>query len=202
MKTINLMTLDKVEHLVQPEQFYEVNMDSPALTILTDFKQHKPLIIDADTSATQADYLMRKSHVRLLLVVDEHDELIGTISLQELDGQHMQILQNQGIDRQDVSLRDLMVPRTQQMAIRYRDILDATIEDVLHALQKNGKMHCLVVDKQEHQIRGIISASDIARRLHVPIEIEMPTTFIDIFRAVNGLDQPLSATEHLNVASF
>ncbi|MFT7228183.1 MAG: CBS domain-containing protein [Methylophilaceae bacterium] len=67
--------------MVQPEQFYEINMDSPALTILTDFKQHKPLMIDTDTSAAQADYLMEKSHVRLLLVVDEGDELIGTISL-------------------------------------------------------------------------------------------------------------------------
>jgi CBS domain containing-hemolysin-like protein len=127
MKNINLMSLDNVEHLVQPEHFYEVNMDSPALTILTDFKQHKPLIIDADTPATQANFLMRKSHVRLLLVIDADDELIGTISLLELDGQHMQILQNQGIDRNDITVRDLMIPRSQQKILRYRDLLDANI---------------------------------------------------------------------------
>lgn len=202
MKKINLMTLDNVEHLIQPEEFHEIDTDSSAMTIFTDFKQHTPLLIDADTPAMQAEYLMRKSHVRLLLVVDVQNELIGTISLQELDGQHMQILQSQGIDRLEMTVRDLMVPRTQQRVVKYRDLLTASIGDVLDALQKNGKMHCLVVDKQAHHIRGIISASDIARRLHIPIEIEQQTTFVDIFRAVHGIDKPFSSTEHFNVVNF
>lgn len=187
MKKVNLLPLDQVEHLVQPEDFHEVTVDSPALTIFTDFKKHMPRVIEADTPAVQASYLMKKAHVRLQLVVDKGNELIGTISLKELDGQHLQILQNQGISRQSIIVRDLMIPRSQQKVVDYQQLVDANIGDVLDALQLNGTLHCLVVDREEHHIRGIIAASDIARRLHVPIEIEKPATFVDIFRAVNEM---------------
>ena len=199
MKKIHLQSLDNIEHLVQPENFNEITTDSPAVTIFTDFKQHLPLVIDADTPAMQADYLMKKAHVRLKLVVDENNELIGTISLQELNGQHIQILQNQGIDRKDINVRDLMIPRSKQKVVNYQQLVDATIGDVLEALKKNGTLHCLVVDTDHHQIRGIISASDIAKRLHIPVEIASPTTFIDIFRAVHGMDRPFSPSEQFNV---
>lgn len=202
MKKIHLMSLDNVEHLIQPEDFNEINIDSPALNIFTDFKQHLPLVIDADTPATQADYLMKKAHVRLKLVVDENNELIGTISLQELNGQHIQILQNQGIDREAINVRDLMIPRSKQKAVDYQQLVNATIGDVLDTLQKNGTLHCLVVDKVQHQIRGIISASDIARRLHIPVEIATPTTFVDIFKAVHGMDRPFSPLEQFNVVDM
>ncbi|WP_438970618.1 CBS domain-containing protein [Methylophaga sp.] len=198
MKKILLTPLDNVEHLVQPEDFNEITTASPALTIFTDFKQHLPLVIDADTPAMQADYLMKKAHVRLKLVVDKDRELIGTISLQELNEQYIQILQNQGVDRADISVRDLMIPRSQQKVVHYQQLVDATIDDVLDALQKNGTLHCLVVDTEQHQIRGIISASDIARRLHIPVEIATPTTFVDIFKAVNGMDLPFSPSEQFH----
>jgi len=201
MKKIDLMSLDNVEHLIQPADFNEITIDSPALTIFTDFKQHLPLVIDADTPAMQADYLMKKAHVRLKLVVDKNDELLGTISLQELSEQYIQILQNQGLDRDDINVRDLMIPRSQQKVVDYRQLVDATIGDVLDALQQNGTLHCLVVDREHHQIRGIISASDIARRLHIPVEIATPTTFVDIFRAVNGMDRPFSPSEQFNLVS-
>lgn len=187
MKKVTLLPLDDIEHLVQPEDFDEITIDSPALRILTDFKQHLPQIIDADTPAVQASYLMRKAHVRLQLVVDRGNELIGTISLKELDGQHLQIMQSQGFNRQSIIVRDLMIPRKNLKAVDYQQLLSASIGDVLDALQLNGTLHCLVVDRDQHHIRGIISASDIARRLHVPVEIAKPATFVDIFRAVNQM---------------
>lgn len=201
MKKIHLMSLDNVEHLVQPEDFNEITSDSPALTIFTDFKKHLPLVIEADTPAIQADYMMKKAHVRLKLVVDENNELIGTISLQELNGQHIQILQNQGMDREEINVRDLMIPRSQQKVVNYQQLVDATIGDVLDALQTNGTLHCLVVDRDQHQIRGIISASDIARRLHIPVEISAPATFVDIFKAVNGMDRPFSPSEQFHAVN-
>ena len=187
MKKLSLLPLDTVEHLIQPEDFHEVTVDSPAVTIFTDFKQHMPRVIEADTPAVQAGYMMKKAHVRLQLVVDNSNELIGTISLKELDGQHLQIMQNQGFSRQSMLVRDLMIPRRQQKVVDYQQLLHATVGDVLEALQLNGSLHCLVVDHEAHHIRGIIAASDIARRLHIPVEIEKPATFVDIFKAVNDM---------------
>jgi len=41
-----------------------------------------------------------------------------------------------------------------------------------------------VVDRSGRQIRGLISASDVARRLHIPILIERIPSFVDIFSSV------------------
>ncbi|MDO7598263.1 MAG: hypothetical protein MUR51_11425 [Pseudomonadota bacterium] len=75
MKNINLLALEHEAHLVHPEEFNEITLHFPAVTIFTDFKKHTPLEIEADTPAIQVQYLMRKTHVHMQLVVDDNDEL-------------------------------------------------------------------------------------------------------------------------------
>jgi len=186
MKKINLIPLESTDHLIQPEEFSDITLDSPATAIFTDFKKYKPLVIDADIPAKNARYLMQKAHVRLKLVIDENDELIGTLSLNELDEQKFFMLHAQGVDREDVLVSDVMVPRSDVRAISYEELQLASISDVIESLKQNGTQHCLVIDLKQHYIRGVISATDIARRLHMPLEIHKPTTFVDIFVAVNG----------------
>ena len=187
MKNINLIELDNNAHLVQPEEFDEITLSSQALAIFTDFKKHKPLVIDADTSVTEALSLMRKSHVHLNLVVDDANELIGMISSIDLDEQRLLVFQNHGIEREQLTVKDLMIPRAKIKALRYEQLVSSSIADITELLKTNHTRHCLVVKQDTHQIRGIISASDIARRLHIPFEVESPTTFVDIFAAVNNV---------------
>jgi CBS domain containing-hemolysin-like protein len=185
MKNINLLALEHEAHLVHPEEFNEITLHSPALTIFTDFKKHMPLEIEADTPAIQVQYLMRKTHVHMQLVVDDNDELIGLINSSDLDDQKLLILQNKGIDRGQILVKDLMLPRAEIKVLDFKQLISATIADIVGALKQKGAQHCLVVDSEHKQIRGLISASDIARRLHIPLKIELPTTFVDIFVAVN-----------------
>jgi len=184
MKNMQLTALDKIAHLVNPEQFNEITLHSPALSIFTDFKQHQPQVIEGDTPAFRTKYLMRKSHSQLKLVVDMAGELIGTISLNELSEQNFMLQQARGVARDDIQVRDLMVPRTNMKAIDYEQLQYASVGDVVDALKQNRVQHCLVLDVESHQIRGIISATDIATRLHMPLEIEPPGTFLDIYRTM------------------
>ena len=184
MKNMTMMSLDTTDHLVHPEEFNEITQNQSALSIFTDFKKHQPIVIEGDTPAIQAEFLMRKAHVRLKLVVDKQDELIGTISLSELDEQHFIQHLSKGIAREDIRVKDLMVPRTQIKALTYSELQNSSIADVVQTLQQNHQQHCLVLDPDQHHIRGIISATDIARRLHMSLAIEKTPTFIDIFQAV------------------
>ena len=184
MKTLTMMTLDTTDHLVHPEEFNEVTLNSPALTIFTDFKKHQPIVIEGDTPAIQAEFLMRKAHVRLKLVVDKNDEMIGTISLNELDEQNFIQHLGKGICREDILVKDLMLPRAQIKALSYRELKNSSVDDVVQALKQNHQQHCLVIDPSQHHIRGIVSASDITRRLHMSLVIEKAPTFVDIFQAV------------------
>lgn len=187
MKNMNLITLNSLDHLVHPDEFDEITLSSPAISVFTDFKEHKPLVIESDIPAVQAEFLMRKAHVRLKLVVDKNAELIGTISLTQLSDQNILIHQQKGLDRDDILVKHLMTPRSEIKALDYKEMMNSTIADVIETLKKDGSQHCLVVETQEHQIRGIISTSDIARRLHMPIDIETKTTsFIDVFKAIHN----------------
>ena len=184
MKNLTMIALDDTDHLVHPEEFSEVTLWSSALSIFTDFKNHQPSVIEGDTPAIQAEFLMRKAHVRLKLVVDKSDALVGTISFNELDEQNFIKHLAKGVGREEILVTDLMIPRAHIKAISYPELKTVSISDVIHHLKQNHQQHCLVIDPDVHHIRGIISASDIARRLHMPLVIESRPTFVDIFQAV------------------
>ena len=186
MKNIKLINLDANDHLVHPEEFDEITLTSPALSVFTDFKAHIPLEVEAHIPAIDAKYMMQKAHVRLKIVVDNSTELVGTISLSQLSNQNILIHQHKGLDRDDILVKHLMTPRAEVKVLTYKDITNSTIADIIEALKKHGTQHCLVVESEGHQIRGIVSTSDIARRLHIPLDIESKTTtFADIFKAIN-----------------
>jgi len=185
MKNIHLVSLESNAHLVQPEEFNEITLDSSVRNIFTDFKKHQPLVIDADTLACDALFLMQKSHVHLQLVVDDNNELIGTISQNELNEQQFLIEQKKGFDRYQLTVGDLMLERENIKGLHYRLLDLISIADLIESLKKEGMQHCLVTDPENNQIRGIISARDISRRLHIAVDIESPQTFVNIFEAVN-----------------
>lgn len=186
MKSMNLMALDNVDHLVHPEEFNEIGLHSPALSLIADFRQYQPRVIDSDTPAFRARYLMRKAHTPLRLVVDLNGEFIGLISMNELSEQNFMLQQARGLSRDDILVRDLMVPRKQIKALPYQELEHASIGDVMETLKQNRQRFCLVLDPEHHQIRGVISADDISTRVNVPLEIGQPDTFMEIFRAMRS----------------
>ncbi|EWH08399.1 hypothetical protein DS2_17697 [Catenovulum agarivorans DS-2] len=187
MKNLSLYPVDSHDHLVQPEEFKEINLRSAALEIFTDFKKHKPLMIDSQTSALAAEQEMIRSHVKMKLVVDQNKELIGLISYDDICKQSVVSMVVNGFQQHEVSVADLMRPRDSLHALEYSDIVSSCIGDVVNTLQKNGVQHCLVVDHQQQHIRGLVSASDIARKLRLNISIQKAPSFADIFTAVRGL---------------
>ena len=43
-----------------------------------------------------------------------------------------------------------------------------------------SKHHCLVMDRDTHEVRGVISVSDIARELRLPLDIQGRPTFAEL----------------------
>jgi CBS domain containing-hemolysin-like protein len=185
MKTLQMHSLDSVDHLVQPDEAEPVTLASPALLIFTDFNKSQPLMIDSHSRATEAEHEMRKAHVKLKFVVDQSLEMIGVVSFQDLSADTVIKLVASGVSRDEILVTDLMRPRSVLRSIDISDLEKATVGDVIHTLQENGEQHCLVIDRTKHHIRGLISASDIARRLHLPVVIEQTPTFISIFASLH-----------------
>lgn len=186
MSKLTLHPLNSDARLVEPEDFSHLSVASPATAILTDFRDHKPMVVETDETALSAEHQMRAAHVRLKLVVDGKHRLVGTISDEELRGECLVRQVANGMPRDEVSVGELMRPRSELKAVDYQQLKHATIGDLIAALQDEGVRHCLVVEPAEGHVRGMISVGDIARRLHVPVDICERLSFADLARAMSG----------------
>lgn len=185
MKVLDVFEVVAADHLVQPEEFEDVQGTTPALAILTDFRRHIPPMVDSYLVATEARDIMLAENVKIKLVVDERKEFIGVISLDDLSHHNLLLKQTAlRIQHHELLVRDLMHPRASISAIDFGQFKNATVADVVSALKKSHQEYLLVVDKDAHHIRGVVSSRDIASRLHAPVEIEKELTFVDIFTAV------------------
>lgn len=186
MTIMNLRNVETVDHLVWPGEFWDVGLRSSALTLFTDFRRHEPLVLDGWMRAVDAARFMAQSHAKLRLVVDHGGEFIGTITRDDLSEQRLLKQVAAGQNREDIQVLDLMTHRHELRAMAYRDISRATVADVLETLRSNGERHCLVVNQRAHEIRGLIAASDVARRLHRHLDFQVAPTFAEIYRAIHG----------------
>ncbi|MEW6989626.1 CBS domain-containing protein [Colwelliaceae bacterium 6441] len=78
-------------------------------------------------------------------------------------------------------VKDLMIPKYQLQAFEFDDLLTTTVEDIVFTLENNKLRHCLVLDSKNHHIRGVISSSDIARKLHINVKIDNEFSFNAIY---------------------
>ena len=186
MKALHLFEIDHVDQIVSPENFVQTTLESPASEVFTDFKQHKALVVLANTPAPRALEMMMQEHVKMKVVLSTDGEFVGVISTNELTERKIVSEVAKGSLRDDVLVSDLMISRDSLKAFDFDELKKARVRDVIQSLKGNGLQHCLVVDHHLEQIRGVISSSDIARKLHLPIQIDNLVSFKKIFEAVRG----------------
>jgi CBS domain containing-hemolysin-like protein len=177
--------IDGDDHLAWPENHEEISQDSPALSVFTDFTVNQPLVLDFTTPAYEAEEFMLKAHVKLKLVVDEKNKFLGVVALEDLKHPDFLMRMAAVYNRESLTIGDVMRHRDTLEAFCYADLERATIGDVITSLQDCNRQHCLVVDKTVHQIRGLISLSDVARKLKVKIQPGHTSSFAELYVSLN-----------------
>ena len=185
MSKLELHSISDIDDLAWPEDIEDLHLHSPAVAFFTDFLRVKPMIVEANVSAANTQLMMRKAHVRLKFVVDSHQRLLGVVNSDDLSDEKIVQRVSEGFKREDLLVSEFMTPKKSLSALTYSDVARATITDVIATLKDNGERHCLVLDEDAHKIRGIFSASDISRKLHLPIDIHQKSSFYSIFLAVS-----------------
>ena len=186
MKSLDLYTIEKIDHIVTPENYEHLTLDSSAVEIFTDFREFHPLVVDSDTKAVEAKFLMEKSHVNLKIVLNSEMRLCGVVGLDDLSEQRLVTEVSKGKTREDILVTDIMLPRADMMAFDYHEVRRSSVQHILSTLKHNNLQYCLVVDHEAHEIRGIISANEIARKLNIPLLMNPPAgTFSEIFSALH-----------------
>jgi len=180
--TISLNGVKSISSLCSSEA---LDITSNASYIVTDFTHKRPQLIEKDVSVDEALYMMKMGHVRSKIVIDQSENLMGVISSSDLASYKvLHIAQLRNVSRADLTVENLMIKKEDMRAINFSKISNYTIGDVLATLRNMGQQHVLLIDT-ENTLRGLISASDIARALHIPINInEKAHTFKEIFDVV------------------
>jgi len=168
-----------------------LSLEDPALEVMTDLEQVAAVTIDPEASIEHAMRVMVRRNVRLLLVVNVDNEIVGLITSTDLLGEKPFLhLREQGGRRADIQVRDLMTPHERLEAIRMRDVRGAKVGHVLETLKASRRQHALVVDSDAQgnpMVRGIFSASQLSRQLGQTVQTGMVAhTFAEIEAALNG----------------
>jgi CBS domain containing-hemolysin-like protein len=186
MKKLQLLNLDVTDNVVSPDEFEMTTLQSSATAIFTDFKKHQAQVVERGVSAENTLKLMLKTHVRMKIVVSEYNDFLGIISTNELTEQKILAQVSKSNSRDEVLVDDLMIPKYRLHAFDFEELKNATVNDVLMALNNYKLRHCLVLDKSNHHIRGVISSSDIARKLKLNINLNLENTFSSIYQAAHA----------------
>lgn len=185
-------------HLLQTEARYHqpgedperVRIDSPALAVMTDLRQIPAATIDLEAPLDAANRFMIRRGVRLLLVTDDDRQVLGLITANDILGEKpVKFALERGIKRQDIRVRDIMTPRDVLEVLHYADLVHAEVGHVVATLKHSGRQHALVTDQSgdgaTQAVRGIFSASQVARQLGVAIQTtEVAQTFAEIGAAL------------------
>jgi CBS domain containing-hemolysin-like protein len=170
----------------EPSTFTLVRADSPAMCVMTDFKQVSVATTPPEATLTQANQTMISRGVRLLLVVDRNDEVLGLITSRDTSGEKpIQMVQERGGKFTDLLVADLMCPRERIDLIEGRDVLAAKVGDVVATLKALHRQHAMVGERDpisgKVRIRGVFSATQIGRQLGMAIQtFDVASTFSEI----------------------
>ena len=180
--------LDNFASIDRPDQDKQLTLDSLAQEVFTDFRQHTPLMLEQSTTVNAAIDMMHRSHVKQKLVIDANESFRGVITLADLKSVKVaQASEATGLKREDLTVAHVMTGRSRLQAIDVKSLRTAKIGDVLATLESLGDQHVLVVDRDTESVRGIISATDIARALHDPVKINTRAkSFAEIVDAIRA----------------
>ncbi|UDL06395.1 CBS domain-containing protein [Marinobacter sp. CA1] len=174
--------------IVQPGSHLELTLDDPALILMTDFRQQAPSVIDHDLSVGDARVRMKLADVALKLVVNRSGDCIGLIALKDVLGKRAMARAHQmGRPLEEVRVPDIMQPLSSLPLVRLADLERASVGDVVATFQHQHAEHLVVTDGSANAVVGLISASQVSKRLQIPLDSEVrATSFSDIMAAVQG----------------
>ena len=193
-KPLKLFTLKTQTGYLRP--FFStpkmVKVSDCALEVMTDLQFVPAAVVLAETDVESATQKMISRGVRTLLVTDKSEDVIGLITSRDLIGDRPhQLMQRRAIAFCDVQVLDIMTPAKDIEVMPLNDVLHARVGDIIMTLKHSGRQHALVVEEvafsDKQMIRGIFSASQIARQLGIALQQHgMYQNFAEIDRALQA----------------
>lgn len=181
---LNLAALAPGSRVVDREPPPQVSLDDPARAVMTDLRHVAAARTTAEAPMVHAHQLMIHRGVRLLFVMDREGALAGVITATDVLGEKpLRFTQARGLAYSEITVADVMTPASMLEAIALGDVEHMRVGHVLATLRAVRRQHLLVAEG--NRVRGLFSASQLARHLGVDMQIfEVARTFADIEAAL------------------
>jgi CBS domain-containing protein len=143
-------------------------IDDPAISVMTDFKSVVPVTIEPHFRIDAALQKMKVAGVRLLLVPDVEDNVVGVITAADIQGDlPLKKARELEVSHHDLHVEMIMTPLDRMLAVDMTTVRDARVGHIISTLRKYERQHMLVVEidtmTRQHMIRGMFSTSRISR---------------------------------------
>lgn len=172
---------------VRPLQVFaeRVKLSDSALTVMTDLTRVSVISVRAKTSMDKANAKMIRYGVRMLLVLDDNDQVAGLLTASDVLGEKpMRFLQNMGGTHADIMVRDIMTTQRELNALNIEQVRNAKVGEIVASLKKSHRQHALVISEGadgRQTVCGLFSVTQIARQLGAQVQsFELASTFAEI----------------------
>ena len=155
-----------------------IHLDSPARTVMTDFNFVHPVTISPDASIDIALQKMKTAGVRLLLVTNEADEIIGVVTARDIMGEKpIKIVEQTRTQRSQIRVSTVMTPQQHIDVLNMISVRNAEVGHIIETLRQLERQHILVVQVGSdgaQRVVGMFSTSRISKLLGVDVTEEVP----------------------------
>jgi len=175
--------------ITDPWSLAKVTASSPAIEVMTDLRRIPAATIAHDLLLAEANHSMILRGVRLLFVTDPGRRVVGVVTSNDLLGEKpTRVASERMMRHEELTVRDIMVAAEELDAVSLSDVLRSEVGHVVSTLKACGRQHALVTEEGadgELSLRGIFSASQIARQMGIPLQTtEVARTFAEIEAAI------------------
>jgi len=183
---LSLAPLAPESRIAQPTMPGHVTLDDPALNVMTDLQRVSAVSTSGEESIEEAHRIMLRRGVRLLFVVDREGTVRGVITATDLLGEKpVRFMQERGVGHPEVLVEDIMTPAVDLEALALQDVQGMLVGHVVATMRHVRRQHLMVSEDGGRRIRGLFSATQIARQLGVELQpSEVARTFADIEAAL------------------
>src|ERR1700687_2708728 len=177
-----LARLASGSRVAEPMTPGHVVLDDPAFAVMTDLREVPAATTTPEDAVAAAHALMIRRGVRLLFVLYAGGEIAGVVTATDILGEKpVRFMQERGVSHAELQVGDIMTPAALLEALALQDVAQMRVGHIVATLKAVRRQHLMVAEDNGRIVRGLFSASQVARQLGVELQtFEVAQTFADI----------------------
>jgi CBS domain-containing protein len=189
MREYSALTLTRLENaarVAEPMTPGRVTLDDPAFSVMTDLREVSAATTRPEETIAAAHAQMIRRAGRLLFVLDDAGTVAGVITATDLLGEKpVRFMQARGVSHAEIVVEDIMTPATMLEAMSILEVAQMRVGHIVATLKSVGRKHLMVSEDGGRRVRGLFSASQVARQLGIEVQtFEVARSFADIEAAL------------------